>query len=134
MKHLHILVVDDEPFNCEVAEVILTSAGHRVTTCENGARALALCLAGHFDAVLMDARMPVMDGLDTIRALRAHAATRAMPVIFMSGSMMRGDEHLVLDAGGDDFVRKPYRRRDLLAALARVLVAKGVLTAAEAVC
>lgn len=134
MKNLHILVVDDEPFNCEVAEAILRSAGHQVTTCENGAQALALCHAGHFDAVLMDARMPVMDGLDTIRALRAHADTRAMPVIFMSGSMRRGDEHLVLNAGGDDFVRKPYRRRELLNALARVLVAKGVLTAAEAAC
>jgi CheY-like chemotaxis protein len=133
MKTLHILVVDDELYNREVAEAILASAGHRVTTCENGAQALALCEAIAFDAVLMDARMPVMDGLDTIRALRAHARTRAMPVIFMSGSILRADEWRILDAGGDDVVRKPYRRRELLNALARVLVARGVLSPAEAV-
>lgn len=117
-----ILVVDDEPTNCEVASIILTTLGHTVVTCSNGAEAVALCLAdpGRFDAVLMDVLMPVMDGLEAIRRLRAEPSTQGIPIVCVSARASGSDRAAGLAAGCDRYVTKPYKRKDLIAALAEL--------------
>lgn len=123
MKTLNVLIVDDEPLNREVAEVILCREGHHVETRDTGAEALEACLEGGqpFDVVLMDIYMPVMDGLAATRALRTHDATRHLPVIFVTGSCSDEDEQAAQEAGGTFFMRKPFRRRELLEVLERVI-------------
>lgn len=129
MKSLHILVVEDEPSNREIAEVILTSHGHTVTCAENGQEALDLCIdqGKHFDAVLMDILMPVLDGLEATRRLRANPKTQDLVIICVSAKASGTDQGAGFEAGCDAYVRKPYKRKELLQALSETLIARGVI-------
>lgn len=131
MKSLHILVVEDEPSNREIAEVILTSHGHTVTCVENGQEALELCIdqGQHFDAILMDILMPVLDGLEATRRLRATPDTKDLVIICVSAKASGTDQGAGFEAGCDAYVRKPYKRKELLQALSETLLARGVIDA-----
>jgi CheY-like chemotaxis protein len=123
MKSLNVLIVDDEPLNREVAQVILAREGHRVETSDTGAEALELCRDDvcPYDVILMDIYMPVMDGVTATRALRGRETTRHVPVIFITGTCQDGDEEAAQEAGGTYFMRKPFRRSELLSVIERVL-------------
>lgn len=120
---LKILVVEDEAINREVAAVILTASGHRVTFAENGAEAIGLChdQGEHFDLILMDQLMPVMGGLEAIELLRGHEATRRVPILCVSARATQGDSEAAYHAGCDHYLTKPFRRHDLLEAIALVM-------------
>jgi len=109
-----VLVVDDDAVSRRVLAHILESEGHRVTVASRGREGIELCLAGPFDIVLMDLRMPEMDGYEVCRALRAVPATRALPIVIISAE---GPEEKLsaLEAGADDFLRKTFDRGELLA-------------------
>lgn len=120
---MRVLVVDDEPINREVAEVIVTSAGHAVTTCDNGAQALEVVTAGQvFEVILMDVKMPAMDGIEATRRLRAFPATAGVVIICVTGS----EETVPMDAGFDACLKKPYKRQALLQTLVEACAAKGL--------
>jgi CheY-like chemotaxis protein len=112
-----ILVVDDEPDLRFVLRRVFTRAGHEVTECGDGAAALALVHESPPDLVVTDIMMPVMDGVELIRALRAHPATAAIPILSVSG-----DWRLAVDA--DAALGKPYQCAELLA-VAEGLLQKG---------
>ena len=133
MKKLRVLVVEDEPLNREIAEIILTSHGHEVVAVENGQEALDLChgRGERFDVILMDILMPVMDGLEATRALRAHAGTVDTPIICISAKASGSDRGAGFAAGCDCYLNKPYKRKDLMAVLVETLVKKGVLEPEE---
>ena len=135
MRNLRVLVVEDEPANREVAEVILESEGHVVTTCENGAEAIDLCIKQgvHFDVILMDILMPVMDGLEATRQLKADPRTKDTPIICVSARASGSDRQQGLSAGCDYYMLKPYRRKDLLTVLGSILEGSGLLSPEEAV-
>jgi CheY-like chemotaxis protein len=119
---LYILVADDEPFNVEILQVILETAGHRVATAENGqaavAEARASVAAGDpFDVLLLDVYMPVMNGLEAVRQLRADPATADWPIVSVSAKAGEAHEAEAMRAGSDAYWRKPLRRQELLAAL-----------------
>lgn len=124
---MRILLVDDEPTNREVAEVILRTQGHEVAIAQHGAEAIALCHdeGQLFDMVLMDLQMPVMDGLEAIRRLRAHPATSTLPILCVSAKVRRSDREGGLVAGADHFLAKPFRRHELLAAIGTTLEGRG---------
>ncbi len=129
MRNLHILVVEDEPSNSEIAKVILMGQGYKVTCVENGQEALRLCIdeGQVFDAILMDILMPVMDGIEATRRLRAHAKTQDLAIICLSAKASGADHAAGIEAGCDSYVRKPYKRKDLLMALSEILLRKGVI-------
>lgn len=119
MNPLRVLIVEDEPTNREIAEAILTTDGHSVTTCRNGEEALDLCIAQGvpFDLVLMDILMPNMDGLEVTRRLRSESETRNLAILCVSARAAGADHAAGLLAGCDHYLKKPYRRKDLLEAL-----------------
>jgi CheY-like chemotaxis protein len=92
-----------------------------VTVAENGAMALQALADQSFDLVLMDVQMPVMDGYETTRRLRAIPALRSLPVVAMTAHAMDRDRQLCLAAGMNDFLGKPFLPRELFDVLARHL-------------
>jgi len=113
-----ILVVDDNIRNIYAMTALLERGHANVTIVESGADCLAALLrAPDIDIVLMDIMMPIMDGYDTIRAIRAIPQFAALPVVAVTGKAVAGERQRCLDAGASDYVPKPVDVAELLAAL-----------------
>lgn len=118
------LVVDDNPMNCEIAAAQLARQGLSVRTAANGAEAVALAEQESFDLILMDSQMPVMDGLEATRRIRALPGTRGrLAIIGLSGNAEEEDRAAGLAAGMDDYLVKPVASAALRAILDRWLAA-----------
>jgi CheY-like chemotaxis protein len=133
MRELHVLSVEDEPSNGEIIQIILGSQGHHVTTVSNGREALDLLIDRQqpFDVVLMDIQMPVLDGLEATRQLRAHTGTSQLAIICVSARASGSDGKAGIEAGCDSYITKPYKSKELLAVLRETLVRRGVIGADE---
>jgi CheY-like chemotaxis protein len=109
-----ILVVDDVQRNVRLLEAILVAAGYEVASAGSGAEALEAVGRGAPDLVLLDIRMPDMDGHEVCRRLRADPASEFLPIVMVTSAE---DEERVaaLEAGADDFVAKPFDNDELLA-------------------
>ena len=108
---LDILLVEDNAMNRELATVLLSNAGHRVTHAANGRIALDCQAAGHFDMILMDLQMPEMGGFEATAQIRAREA-QGMPrsvIIAMTASALEGDRERCIAGGMDDYLSKPFR-------------------------
>ncbi len=123
-SRLHILVVDDNATNRNLATRMLTNAGYLVTSAENGREALAQLEQTQFDLVLMDVQMPYMDGFEATAAIRkAEAVTgQHLPVVAMTAHAMKGDRERCLLAGMDAYVSKPVRAEELKSVIESMLV------------
>jgi len=115
----HLLLVEDNPINQELAVDLLTHAGVVVQVAGNGLEALEMLAQHHFDGVLMDCQMPVMDGYEATRTLRRQAQWRDLPVIAMTANAMIGDRDKALAAGMNDHIAKPIKVEEMFATLAR---------------
>jgi PAS domain S-box-containing protein len=120
-----VLLVEDNPVNQELGREMLLALGLRVDVAEDGERALAALCAERYALVLMDCQMPVLDGLETTRRLRAaefaaNAGVR-VPVIALTANAMDSDRQACLDTGMDDYLSKPFSLAQLGEALARWL-------------
>ncbi len=113
-----VLLVEDNEVNQELAAEILGEAGVVVTLASNGQQAVELVQAQHFDAVLMDWQMPVMDGFEATRRIRAQARFAALPILAMTANAMAGDREQCLAVGMNDHISKPIAVERLLATLA----------------
>ena len=123
-RPLHILVVDDIEINLEIASAFLTAAQYCVTRASSGAEALEAIATGHYDAVLMDVRMPKMDELEATRRIRAMASPMAqVPIIGLTAQAFSDQIEACCKAGMNDHVSKPYDPQTLLAAVARAVAA-----------
>lgn len=120
-----ILLVEDHDFNRMVAQELLEDAVIQCLTVENGAEALTCLASEAADGVLMDMQMPVMDGLEATRRLRADPSLREIPVVAMTAYASEDDERRCREAGGDDFVSKPVRPAILYAVLLRNIGRRG---------
>ncbi|WP_219117662.1 response regulator [Janthinobacterium sp. UMAB-56] len=108
---LDILLVEDNAMNRELATVLLSKAGHRVTHAANGRIALDCQAARHFDLILMDLQMPEMGGFEATAQIRQREA-QGMPrsvIIAMTASAFAGDRERCIAAGMDDYLSKPFR-------------------------
>ena len=123
-----VLVVDDNPVNVMVGVGLLQDAGADAASASDGVEALAMLKAQAFDAVLLDVQMPVMDGLEAIRHIRADAALAHSLVIAMTADDRAEKRRLCLEAGMDDFLAKPVEPLELLVLLARHLDASAGLS------
>jgi PAS domain S-box-containing protein len=118
-RPLNFLLAEDNPVNRRLAAHLLEKRGHKVTSADNGRKAVELFGAERFDAVLMDIQMPEMDGLEAARAIRAleRGGDRRTPIIAMTAHAMSGDRERCLSAGMDAYVTKPVSQRELFAAV-----------------
>jgi two-component system KDP operon response regulator KdpE len=112
MKSATILVVDDEPQIRRVLRSTLSSKGYAIVEARNGQEALEKLRAERPDLILLDVHMPVLDGLEACREIRASSR---VPVIMLTVRGAEKDKVCALDAGADDYVVKPFGIQELLA-------------------
>jgi len=110
-----ILAVDDTPASLKLLTDILKAEGYEVRSAISGELALHAAISNPPDLVLLDIRMPEMDGYEVCRRLKAQPATRDVPVIFVSAVMETSEKVKGFEIGAVDFVTKPYQRDELLA-------------------
>jgi len=111
-----VLVVEDEPDNGEIIRtVVVDIMGHDAVVVTNGEAALAAIAERPPDLIVMDLMMPVLNGFETIHALKTESATANIPVIALSALSRARDHQQALDAGATDYLSKPFDL-DLLAA------------------
>ena len=124
LRHLalRVLVAEDQEINRKTVGRMLENLGCKVEFAENGRQALAAFRPEKYDVVLMDVRMPIMDGLEATAAIRRlerdTGAGRRTPVLALTAHAMAGDRQLCLDAGMDGYLSKPVKHRHLLEKLA----------------
>ena len=112
-----ILVVEDSVINQQVAVSMLRKAGYELVVAANGIDALSMLSERDFDLVFMDCQMPELDGFETTRLIRAGQAgefSRSLPIVAMTANAMVGDRNRCIDAGMDDYIAKPVRKKDFL--------------------
>jgi putative two-component system response regulator len=110
-----VLVVDDEPTQRMLEREILEAPKYQVSEAADGATALAILRGAEFDAVLLDVRMPGMDGNEVCRRIRAELGLAMLPVIMVTGFGGHDDLAISLREGANDFIRKPYHPMELMA-------------------
>ena len=119
-----ILVVEDNPLNLELVRDVLTSVGMRVIEAQSGTEALEAAARIHPSLILMDIRLPGMDGFAVLKCLRADPATAAIPVVALTAQAMVGDREQVLQSGFDGYIPKPIDTRTLADSLRQLLEAR----------
>ncbi|MCP4596134.1 ATP-binding protein [Neptuniibacter sp.] len=102
-----VLLVEDNEINQQVAEGILKQQKIDVVIANHGQEAIEFLSTGHFDAVLMDCQMPVLDGYEATKIIRSKESDDRIPIIAMTAHAMKGDKEKALGAGMDDYITKP---------------------------
>lgn len=108
-----ILIVEDNALNLELATEVLRAQGHAVLQADTAEEGLRLARSERPDLILLDVRLPGMDGLAAVRALKEDARTSAIPTVAMTAQAMTGDEAQARLAGFDAYVTKPIDTRTL---------------------
>ncbi len=119
LPSLSVLLAEDSLANQKLAIGLLKRWGHTVTVANNGREAVDLASKQDFDLILMDIQMPELDGMEATALIRQEQARtgKRIPIIAMTAHAMKGDRQLCLEAGMDEYVSKPVRPNDLLAAM-----------------
>jgi adenylate cyclase len=121
-----ILVVDDVPDNVEILQLRLESQGYEIITAGDGEEALAIVRDKLPDLVLLDIQMPKLDGIETVKQLKADESLPFIPVIMVTARADAKDVVAGLEAGGDDYLTKPVDQAALLARVRAMLRIKGL--------
>jgi CheY-like chemotaxis protein len=120
-----VLVAEDDEFNQQVLRLMLERRGYRVHIVDNGRLALAALAEAPFDLLLLDVRMPEVDGLHVAKSLRRfernHPGSSRLPVIAVTAMAAKSDRERCMEAGVDEYLSKPFRVAALYAALDRAL-------------
>jgi PAS domain S-box-containing protein len=116
---LRILITEDNPVNQRLTALMLKRLGYTANVCGSGIETLVACTVGSYDVILMDVQMPELDGLETTRRLRRASLAFRPEIIALTASAMDGDADSCLEAGMDDYLSKPVKPTELVAALER---------------
>jgi DNA-binding response OmpR family regulator len=103
-----VLIADDDRDIADLVTLRLGRSGYEVLQAFDGQEALDLALERMPDLCVLDVTMPLMDGYEVTRRLRANQATRSIPIILLTARAQEADEEQGLDAGATDYVRKPF--------------------------
>ena len=109
-----ILAVEDQEDNMQILRDLLVNAGYEMLEAENGEEALAVVVRRRPDLILMDIQIPLIDGYEVTRRIKADPVLRAIPIIAVTSYALSGDDQKALAAGCDAYVTKPFSPRALL--------------------
>src|SRR4051794_16767227 len=118
-----ILVIEDHEDNRQILRDLLSAAGFDMIEAENGEDGVAAAVSQKPDLILMDIQLPLMDGYEATRRIKADATLSATPIIVITSYALSGDEAKASAAGCDAYVTKPYSPRELLAKIRTFLPA-----------
>jgi two-component system cell cycle response regulator DivK len=118
-----ILVIEDHEDNRQILRDLLSSAGFEMIKAENGEEGVAAAASHRPDLILMDIQLPIMDGYEATRRIKADPNLSATPIIVITSYALSGDEAKASAAGCDAYVTKPYSPRQLLAKIRTFLPA-----------
>lgn len=116
-----ILIVEDDPKSLELFRDLLQVSRYTTLEATDGRQGVELAKERKPDLILMDIHLPVMDGLETTKVLKADPATREIPIVALTASAMAGDEERALQAGCDGYITKPIDIRGFLDKVAELL-------------
>jgi two-component system, cell cycle response regulator DivK len=116
-----ILIVEDNEKNLKLVRDVLRVKGYATIEATNAEDGIALANEHKPDLILMDIQLPGMNGIDTLRVLRADPATARIPAIAVTASVMQQDRNLITDAGFDGYVGKPINLKEFLDAVRTTL-------------
>ena len=116
-----ILLVEDTEDNRQILRDLLSMAGYDTIEARDGAEGVAKAGEHKPDLILMDIQMPVMDGYEATRRIKADPALKSIPVVAVTSYALSGDEAKARAAGCDDYIAKPYSPRQMLAKVREIL-------------
>lgn len=113
------MLVEDNPVNQTVIEAMLRSLGFTVSVATDGAQAVRSAESSDFEVILMDCRLPIIDGYEATRQIRCLPGRSDVPIIALTANALQGDRETCLSAGMNDYLAKPFKRNDLQQILQR---------------
>jgi two-component system, cell cycle response regulator DivK len=116
-----VLIVEDNELNMKLFHDLLEAHGYGTLGTRNGIEALDLARKHRPDLILMDIQLPIMDGYEATRRIKADPSLSSIPIIAVTSYALSGDEEKARAAGCNDFVPKPYSPRQLLAKIRKFL-------------
>jgi two-component system, cell cycle response regulator DivK len=116
-----ILMVEDTEDNRQIIRDLVSAVGYELIEAADGAEGLAMAEREKPDLILMDIQLPIMDGYETTRRIKANPALKHIPVIAVTSYALSGDEAKTREAGCDAYVAKPFSPRQLLAKINELL-------------
>jgi two-component system cell cycle response regulator DivK len=116
-----ILVVEDTEDNRQILRDLLGMAGYDMVEAHDGAQGVVMAAEHKPDLILMDIQMPVMDGYEATRRIKAIPELKAIPIVAVTSYALSGDEQKTRDAGCDAYIAKPYSPRQMLAKVREIL-------------
>ncbi|UCG57822.1 MAG: response regulator transcription factor [Phycisphaerales bacterium] len=116
-----ILIVEDDRDIAEMVEYNLTEAGYETMSASNGEDGVGLAKRHSPDLIILDIMLPVMDGFEVCRALKADEQTAEIPIVILSAKSQETDKVVGLELGADDYITKPFSPRELIARIRAVL-------------
>ena len=116
-----ILVIEDQEDNRRILRDLLSSVGYELIEAENGEDGVAAAAAARPDLILMDIQLPLLDGYEATRRIKAQSALSAIPIIAVTSYALSGDEDKARAAGCEGYVTKPFSSRELLAKIREYL-------------
>ena len=106
-REARVLLVDDDLINREVGLIILGEIGWQIDVAANGQEAVDLVVANHYQLILMDMQMPVMNGLEATKIIRQMPNRQLIPILAMTANAFNEDRDACMKAGMNDFITKP---------------------------
>jgi CheY-like chemotaxis protein len=119
-----VLLVEDNQRTADVLSQELKLLGYDVLAVRSGEEAINKAIDERPDLILMDIRMPKMDGLEAVARIRNNPTTRSIPIIAATGNALPGDREKCLEGGCDDYLAKPFTHRELRAAIENLLATR----------
>ena len=121
---VRILIADDYDDNRELLRLMLEADGYAIREARDGRECVEAALTAPPDLTLIDLSMPRLDGWGALRELRADARTRSVPCVAVTAFASEDDRRRALDAGFDAYISKPFRAKDLLELVSRLLASR----------
>lgn len=120
-SNVRILIAEDNPVNQKVAQRMLEKFGFQVDVVNNGLEAIEALARQHYDLVLMDVQMPIMDGLEATASIRSQEGTERVPIVALTANAFKEDREMCLSVGMDEYVSKPINPKQLLKVIRKLL-------------